>query len=78
MDVDIMPLSKKMASFLLFLSCFDSYVYCKYQFQTTSSCIVHVGIYCTCMKICFILGVHCVTQAEIDQHLALGMNMLAR
>lgn len=45
-----MPLSKKMASFLLFLSCFDSFVY----------------------------WVHCVTQAEIDQHLAVGMNMLAR
>ena len=23
-------------------------------------------------------GVHCATQAEIDQHLALGMNLLAR
>jgi hypothetical protein len=30
MELDIMPLSKKMASFLLFLSCFDSFVYCKY------------------------------------------------
>jgi len=39
-----------MASFLLFLSCFDSVVY----------------------------WVSCVSQAEIDQHLSLGMNLLAR
>jgi len=39
-----------MASFLLFLSCFDSVVY----------------------------WVNCVSQAEIDQHLSLGMNLLAR
>merc|ERR1712130_372702 len=38
-----------MATFLLFLSCFDSLVY----------------------------WVNCVTQAEIDQHLSLGMNLLA-
>merc|ERR1719187_2808978 len=43
-------LSKRMASFLLFLSCFDSLIY----------------------------WVHCATQAEIDQHLALGMSLLAR
>lgn len=45
-----MNLSKTMASFLLFLSCFDSVVY----------------------------WVSCVSQAEIDQHLSLGMNLLAR
>merc|ERR1711970_1305504 len=39
-----------MASFLLFLSCFDSFLY----------------------------WVSCATQAEIDQHLQLGMNLLAR
>merc|ERR1712223_1686967 len=43
-------LSRRMASFLLFLSCFDSVVY----------------------------WVSCVSQAEIDQHLSLGMNLLAR
>lgn len=43
-------LSKRMASFLLFLSCFDSLIY----------------------------WVHCATQAEIDQHLSVGMNLLAR
>jgi len=43
-------LSRRMATFLLFLSCFDSLVY----------------------------WVNCVTQAEIDQHLTLGMNLLAR
>jgi len=43
-------LSKRMASFLLFLSCFDSFMY----------------------------WVHCATQAEIDQHLSMGMNLLAR
>jgi len=43
-------LSRSMATFLLFLSCFDSLVY----------------------------WVNCVTQAEIDQHLTLGMNLLAR
>ena len=26
----------------------------------------------------FLTGVHCATQADIDQHLALGMNLLAR
>jgi len=46
----IVNLSKTMASFLLFLSCFDSVVY----------------------------WVSCVSQAEIDQHLSLGMNLLAR
>lgn len=50
MDFMIVNLSKTMASFLLFLSCFDSVVY----------------------------WVSCVSQAEIDQHLSLGMNLLAR
>jgi len=50
MDFMIVNLSKTMASFLLFLSCFDSVVY----------------------------WVNCVSQAEIDQHLSLGMNLLAR
>jgi len=51
LDFDLTTnLSKRMASFLFFLSCFDSLVY----------------------------WVHCATQAEIDQHLALGMNLLAR
>lgn len=49
-EFELVKLSKKMASFLLFLSCFDS----------------------------LILWVHCATQAEIDQHLSLGMNLLAR
>jgi len=43
-------LSRRMASFLLFISCFDSVVF----------------------------WVNCVSQAEIDQHLSLGMNLLAR
>merc|ERR1719435_740529 len=43
-------LSKRMASFLLFLSCFDSLIY----------------------------WVHCATPAEIEQHLSLGMSLLAR
>lgn len=50
MDFDISKLSKKMASFLLFLAYFDSFLYM----------------------------VDCVSQAEIEQHLNLGMNMLAR
>merc|ERR1711953_1072876 len=50
MEFMIVNLSKTMASFLLFLSCFDSVVY----------------------------WVSCVSQAEIDQHLSLGMNLLAR
>jgi len=50
-DFEIGPkLSKRMASFLLFLSCFDSFIY----------------------------WVHCATPADIEQHLALGMNLLAR
>jgi len=49
-DFMIINLSRRMATFLLFLSCFDSLVY----------------------------WVNCVTQAEIDQHLSLGMNLLAR
>jgi len=49
-EFDVVSLSKRMASFLLFLSCFDSLVY----------------------------WVNCATQAEIDQHLQLGMNLLAR
>jgi len=43
-------LTKRMASFLLFLSCFDSLVN----------------------------WVHCATEAEIEQHLSVGMNLLAR
>jgi len=50
MDFDISKLSKKMASFLLFLTYFDSFLYM----------------------------VSCVSQAEIEQHLNVGMNMLAR
>jgi len=49
-EFDVVSLSKRMASFLLFLSCFDSLVY----------------------------WVNCASQAEIDQHLQLGMNLLAR
>jgi len=49
-EFDVVSLSKRMASFLLFLSCFDSLVY----------------------------WVNCATQAEIDQHLQVGMNLLAR
>jgi len=49
-EFELVKLSKRMASFLLFLSCFDS----------------------------LILWVHCATQAEIEQHLSVGMNLLAR
>lgn len=47
---EIVPLSKKMAAFLLFLTYCDSFIYL----------------------------VECVTQAETDQHLNLGMNLLAK
>ena len=60
-------LSRSMATFLLFLSCFDSLVYCKYLFTWNSFEEPNI-----------IAGVNCVTQAEIDQHLTLGMNLLAR
>jgi len=50
MESEIVKLSKKMATFLLFLSCFDS----------------------------FISWVECVSKAEIDEHLNVGMNLLAR
>lgn len=43
-------ITKKMASLLLFLTCFDSFVF----------------------------WVHCVSQAEIEQHLTMGMNLLSR
>ncbi|XP_023330976.1 dnaJ homolog subfamily C member 3 [Eurytemora carolleeae] len=50
MGMQISPLSKKMAGFLLFLTHLDSFLYM----------------------------VECVSQIEIDQHLNLGMNLLAR
>merc|ERR1719220_2270853 len=49
-EFGVVNLSKRMASFLLFLSSFDSLLY----------------------------WVNCATQADIDQHLQLGMNLLAR
>ena len=86
LDFDLSTnLSKRMASFLFFLSCFDSLVYCEYfsprKGQYNMGCngafdmfqpIANYGI------IESFTGVHCATQAEIDQHLALGMNLLAR
>ena len=68
MEFMIVNLSKTMASFLLFLSCFDSVVYCKWK----------TFYYRSMIFICHIVGVSCVSQAEIDQHLSLGMNLLAR
>jgi len=50
MELDVVKLSRKMASFLLFLSSLDSFIYL----------------------------VSCVSQAEIEQHLNVGMNLLAR
>jgi len=49
-EFELANLSKRMASFLLFLSCFDS----------------------------LMLWVQCATKEDIEQHLSLGMNLLAR
>lgn len=82
LDFDLSTnLSKRMASFLFFLSCFDSLVYCEY-FSPGEITIVYTIERVICFSSLQIIksfsGVHCATQAEIDQHLALGMNLLAR
>ena len=82
LDFDLSTnLSKRMASFLFFLSCFDSLVYCEYFYPCKFYKNMHnemFDMFCYNGMNESFAGVHCATQAEIDQHLALGMNLLAR
>ena len=104
-------LSKRMASFLLFLSCFDSLIYCETLPHPASPSSVSLALpvlYPLYLPIIFLLffssftlsllitfspypsvslpvrhpisppGVHCATPADIEQHLTLGMSLLAR
>ena len=68
-DMSVITMTKKMASFLFILTCFDSLMTCKFTFfrfvQNQNFKMFH-------------LGVECATQKEIDQHLTLGMQLLSR
>ena len=75
LDFDLSTnLSKRMASFLFFLSCFNSLIYCKFP---------HIILYCNHPLMIllpnrsqpanpniFFTGANCPTQADIDQHTA--------
>ena len=68
---NLIRMTRKMASLLFVLTCFDSLVSCKYidYFRYTPDFIWHIA---------FFQGVDCVSQTEIDQHLTLGMQLLSR
>ena len=69
-DMSVITMTKKMASFLFILTCFDSLVTCKLINQNLLRTRKNL--------ILFHLGVECATQKEIDQHLTLGMQLLSR
>ena len=69
-------LTRKMAALIFVLTFFDSLVSCKYDLVKIEICIFSKT--CICQRNFLCTGVECATQAEIDQHLNLGMQMLTR
>ena len=67
-DQSVITMTKKMASFLFILTCFDSLMSCKFSLHYQRYQSNHIQF----------AGVECATQKEIDQHLTLGMQLLSR